>query len=201
MFLGGNDLPQRWRGLERFVIVETGFGLGLNFLASWQAWREDPQRCGCLHFISFEKHPLSAADLAIAHGCWPELADLAGLLQEKWPGQEVAGEHRIDCDCDSGQMRLTLYCGDAEDQLSQCASGIRADAFFLDGFSPAKNPALWTPSLFKLLAGLAAPGATLATWTVAGAVRQGLAAAGFAVTKAPGFGHKRQMLRGGMTGA
>jgi len=198
VFLGGNDLPQRWRGLERFVVLETGFGLGLNFLATWQAWREDPQRSGCLHFISFEKHLLSGADLATAHKRWPELAELAGLLQERWPGQAIAGEHRIDFD--NGQLTLTLYCGDAEDHLSQCASGINADAFFLDGFSPAKNPALWTLRLFKLLAGLAASGATLATWTVAGAVRQGLAAAGFAVTRAPGFGNKREMLRGVWTG-
>ncbi len=198
MFLGGNDLPQRWRGLDRFVIVETGFGLGLNFLATWQAWREDPQRCGCLHFISFEKHPLSVTDLATAHSSWPELEELAGQLRESWPTAAVAGEHRIGFD--SGQVTLSLHLGDAEAQLSRRPLAVRADAFFLDGFSPARNPALWTPPLFELLAGLAAPGATLATWTVAGAVRKGLAAAGFVVSRAPGFGSKREMLRGAWAG-
>jgi len=202
VFLAGNGLlgdDARWRGAERFVIVETGFGLGLNFLAAWQAWRMDPQRCGHLHFISFEKHPLSRADLARAHASWPELAELAGRLQEEWPAAAVAGEHRIDLE--SGQVRLSLYFGDAEGQLSRRAFGIQADAFFLDGFSPAKNPALWSLRMFQLLAELATPGATLATWTVAGAVRQGLATAGFAVIKAPGFGSKREMLRGTWTGA
>jgi len=202
VFLAGNGLlgnAARWCGAERFVIVETGFGLGLNFLATWQAWREDAQRCRCLQFISFERHPLGVIDLATAHACWPELAELSGQLRNQWPSGAVAGAHRIEFA--NGRVVLSLYFGDAEETLSRRMLTARADAFFLDGFSPARNPALWTPSLFKLLAELSVPGATLATWTVAGAVRQGLAAAGFVVTKVPGFGNKREMLKGAWAGA
>jgi len=186
-------LPERWRGLERFVIVETGFGLGLNFLATWQCWRDDPQACGHLHFVSFERHPLSGADLAVVQRRWPELAEPAGQLQRQWPAPN-AGAHRLQFEGE--RVLLTLHFGDAAELLQQHAAGIHGDAFFLDGFAPAKNPALWSPHILKALAKSAAPGATLATWTVAAAVRQGLSAAGFAVTKAPGFGTKREMLRG-----
>lgn len=193
VFLAGNGLPQRWRGREHFGIVETGFGLGLNFLATWQAWRDDPQHCGQLHFISFEQHPLGCADLAAVHSRWPELAELADQLQRQWP-ELSAGAYRLHFDGE--HVMLTLHFGDAAELVAQQPTGVRADAFFLDGFSPAKNPALWTPRILGSLADLAAPGATLATWTVAGAVRQGLVAAGFALTKSPGFEAKREMLRG-----
>ncbi|MDD5177384.1 MAG: tRNA (5-methylaminomethyl-2-thiouridine)(34)-methyltransferase MnmD [Sterolibacterium sp.] len=193
VFLAGNGLPERWRGRERFVIIETGFGLGLNFLATWQSWRDDPQRCSQLHFISFEKHPFGTADLAVLHAHWPELSDLAEKLRKQWP-MLTPGTHRLNFDDE--QVVLTLFFGDAAELLSQQVFAARADALFLDGFSPAKNPELWSPRLFKSLRQLAAPGATLATWTVAGAVREGLTAAGFEVAKASGYGSKRQMLRG-----
>ncbi|MBS1229985.1 MAG: bifunctional tRNA (5-methylaminomethyl-2-thiouridine)(34)-methyltransferase MnmD/FAD-dependent [Proteobacteria bacterium] len=191
VFLAGNCLPDRWAHRAQFVIVETGFGLGLNFLATWLAWRDDPLRCQVLHFVSLEKHPLAAADLARTHAAWPELALLADELCRHWPALEE-GAHELEFD--AGRVRLTLHLGDAVTTLPTLDS--RADAFYLDGFSPAKNPELWSPALCQSLARLAQPGATLATWSVAGSVRRALAAAGFAVAKRPGFAGKRQMLVG-----
>ncbi len=191
VFLGGNELPQRWQGKDRFVILETGFGTGLNFLATWQAWRDDPQRCRRLHFISFEKHPFTQADLADCQQAWPEFAELAGELQQKWPPL-VPGMHRLHLD--QGRVILTLTFGDAATQLRTIDASV--DAFFLDGFTPAKNPELWSPYFCKGLTRLAAPGATLATWSVAGDVRRALSEAEFEVKKRPGFAGKRQMLSG-----
>lgn len=191
VFLGGNDLPARWQRRERFVILETGFGLGLNFLATWAAWRDDPQRCRRLHFVSVEKHPLSAADLAAAHAAWPEFAPLAAELHRRWPSL-VPGVHRLDLA--DGCLVLTLVFGDAGAVLNRLDAA--ADAIYLDGFAPDKNPDLWSPALCRALARLAAPGATLATWSVAGAVREALAACEFDLEKRPGFAGKRQMLAG-----
>ena len=191
VFLAGNDLPARWQQRDRFVILETGFGLGLNFLATWQAWQADPQRCRRLHFVSFEKHPFEAADLALAQQAWPEFATLAGSLQAKWPPL-TPGMHRLHLA--GGAVILTLIFGDATTQLRTV--DLSADAFFLDGFSPARNPELWSPELCRSLARLAAPGATLATWSVAGHVREALSGAEFDLEKRPGFAGKRQMLVG-----
>ena len=191
VFLAGNGLPQRWSGRTQFRIVETGFGLGLNFLATWLAWRDDAQRCRTLHFVSLEKHPLAAADLARVHAAWPELGTLADELRRRWPALEE-GAHALLFD--GGRVRLTLHFGDALTLLPTL--DVRADAFYLDGFSPAKNPELWSPALCGALARLAAHDATLATWSVAGNVRRALAAAGFLVTRRPGFAGKRQMLIG-----
>jgi tRNA 5-methylaminomethyl-2-thiouridine biosynthesis bifunctional protein len=191
VFLAGNGLPGRWRRQERFVIVETGFGLGLNFLATWAAWRDDAERPRRLHFVSFELHPFHREDLARLHARWPAFAPLSAELLAQWP-LLVAGMHRLHLD--GGRVELTLYFGDARDGLAQLDAC--ADAFFLDGFSPAKNPDLWSAKVCHLLARCAAPGATLATWSVAGSVREELRRAWFETEKAPGFGGKRQMLRG-----
>lgn len=191
VFLAGNGLPERWRGRQRFVLLETGFGLGLNFLATWAAWRADPDRSASLHFVSCELHPFRLEDLRTLHARWPEFAELASELQAAWPGP-VPGVHRIHLDQE--RVCLTLYVGDARDGLAKLS--VKADALLLDGFSPARNPDLWSAKIFHLLAARAAPGATLATWSVAGEVREGLRRAGFEVEKAPGFGGKRQMLRG-----
>jgi len=191
VFLAGNDLPARWRDRERFVILETGFGLGLNFLATWSAWRDDPAACRRLHFVSIEKHPFTAGDLAIAHRAWPEFAPLAEELQAQWPPL-VPGVHRLNLA--GGRVILTLVFGDAVEELRQL--DLKADAFYLDGFSPAKNPDLWSPPVFKAIARLAAPGATLATWSVAAGVREALAAVEFDLEKRPGFAGKREMLVG-----
>lgn len=191
VFLHGNGLPERWQGEERFVILETGFGLGLNFLATWAAWKDDPRRCQRLHFVSVEKHPFRREDLAELHRAFPEFAPLAAQLQAAWP-LLVPGPQRLHFE--GGRVTLTLYLGDALSFLPQLRVG--ANAFYLDGFSPAKNPELWSDYLFRALSRLAAKDATLATWSVAGGVRDGLKAVGFVSEKVPGFGTKRQMLRG-----
>lgn len=195
VFLAGNQLPQRWQRRRHFTVLETGFGLGLNFLATWQAWRNDPARCERLHFVSCELHPFERHDLVQLHQRWPEFAALAEELQGAWPTL-VPGLHRLHLD--QGRVTLTLGLGDATHLLGQF--DLQADAFYLDGFSPAKNPELWSPRLFHQLARLASPRATLATWSVAGEVREGLRRAGFEVAKAPGFGGKRQMLLGSYGG-
>lgn len=198
VFMAGCGLPERWQGRKRFTILETGFGLGLNFLATWAAWRADPARSQELHFVSTEKHPFSAADLAVLHRAWPELAPLADELRRAWPDL-LPGTHRLHLGsgADGDRVTLTLLFGDALATLPQLQA--RVDAIYLDGFSPAKNPELWSPQVFYPLARLAAPGARIATWSVAGAVREGLARAGFHVDKVPGFGTKRERLVGERT--
>lgn len=193
VFLAGNGLPERWAGRERFVVLETGFGLGLNFLATWRAWRDSPDRCTRLHFVSVEKHPFSQYDLTIAHQRLlpPDMADMAQKLVERWP-LPVSGLHRIEFD--RGAIVLTLCLGDAETLLPQLA--LRANAIFLDGFSPAKNPELWSPHICKQLSRLAAADATLSTWSVASGVRDALTVAGFVTDRRAGFGPKRHMLTG-----
>lgn len=187
VFLDGNELPARWRGRAQFTIVETGFGLGTNFLATWQAWRDDPQRCERLHFVSVELHPVAATDLARAAPA--ELQALARELAARWP-LPLPGLHRLEFE--AGRVVLTLAFGNAREVVPQLACG--ADALYLDGFAPARNPQMWEPALLKALARLARPGATLATWTTARAVRDALADGGFAVALRAGFGRKRQML-------
>lgn len=194
VFMAGNSLPERWQRASRFVILETGFGLGINFLATWLAWLNDPERCAELHFISLEKHPFTADDLARAHRVLPEFAALSDELVRCWPSRESlqAGEQRIALS--DGRVILHLELGDAVDVLPTLMAEV--DAIYLDGFSPAKNPDLWSPELCRCLHRLAGPGATLATWSVAGGVRRALADAGFTVEKRPGFADKRQMLVG-----
>lgn len=191
VFLTGNRLPERWCDRRRFVVLETGFGLGLNFLATWAAWRQDPNRCDRLHFVSVEKHPFTLRDLARAHTSWPELAAEASELQAEWP-ELTPGFHRLSLA--GGRVILTLLFGDALEQLQQLEC--RADAIFLDGFAPGKNPEMWSSSVFAELARLSSADATLATWSVSGEVRRGLAAVGFECTKHPGRGSKRELLRG-----
>jgi tRNA 5-methylaminomethyl-2-thiouridine biosynthesis bifunctional protein len=189
VFLGGNALPARWAHARAFTIVETGFGLGLNFLATWDAWRADSARPGRLHFVSIEKHPFAVDGLAELHARYPGLAPLAALLRKAWPPL-LPGLHRLHFD--DGRVMLTLAFADALAGLRELHAG--ADAFFLDGFAPARNPDMWSGPLLKALARLAHPGATLATYTTARAVREALAAAGFACELKPGFGRKRHML-------
>ncbi|MEP7067774.1 MAG: bifunctional tRNA (5-methylaminomethyl-2-thiouridine)(34)-methyltransferase MnmD/FAD-dependent 5-carboxymethylaminomethyl-2-thiouridine(34) oxidoreductase MnmC [Usitatibacter sp.] len=191
VFLGGNALPDGWASRDRYVILETGFGLGVNFLVAWDAWRKDRHRPARLHFISVESEPFTREDLAAALAPFAELEDLARALVSVWPPQ-LAGFHRLHFD--GGNVILTLLLGDARGTLPQLVA--RVDAFFLDGFSPAKNPGVWSAEVVRELARLAAPGATLATWTVAGGVRAALVDAGFRVEKRSGFGAKREMLAG-----
>ncbi|WP_353191656.1 bifunctional tRNA (5-methylaminomethyl-2-thiouridine)(34)-methyltransferase MnmD/FAD-dependent 5-carboxymethylaminomethyl-2-thiouridine(34) oxidoreductase MnmC [Pandoraea pnomenusa] len=196
VFLGGNDLPERWRGREQFVIVETGFGLGLNFLATWAAWRDDPQRPARLHFVSVEKFPFRAQDLRRMLEpmlVLPGMAELAPLVQrlcDAWPSP-LAGWHRLEL---APGVVLSVGFGDFFDLMPTLRAG--ADAFYLDGFAPAKNPDMWSANVFKALGRLAREGATLATYTAAGEVRRDLMAAGFEMTQRPGYGHQRDMLAG-----
>jgi tRNA 5-methylaminomethyl-2-thiouridine biosynthesis bifunctional protein len=186
VFLAGNALPSRWAGRERFVVLETGFGFGLNFLATWQAWRRDPARCGRLHYVAIEKHPFSLQDLRTLHARYPEFTNEAAELRSHWP-MLVPGGHRLGFE----NVVLTLFFADVKVARDL---RVQADAFYLDGFAPAKNPDMWSPQLLRSLSRLAAPGATAATWSVAAPVRAALEATGFAVEKRAGFGHKREML-------
>lgn len=191
VFLAGNGLPQRWQGRSRFVVLETGFGLGNNFLATWAAWRADAEHAQRLVFVSLEKHPPRRDDLARAlavHDADPDLATLAQQLIAAWPPL-TPDLHTLDFD--GGQVRLLLALGDIAQVLPELQ--LQADAIFLDGFAPSLNPAMWDAQQLQRLARLAAPGATLATWCVAGAVRRALADAGFVVQRVPGFAAKREM--------
>ncbi|WP_428407887.1 bifunctional tRNA (5-methylaminomethyl-2-thiouridine)(34)-methyltransferase MnmD/FAD-dependent 5-carboxymethylaminomethyl-2-thiouridine(34) oxidoreductase MnmC [Hyphococcus sp.] len=189
VFLASNDLPARFNAL-RFHIGELGFGTGLNFLAVWDAWTKAAKPPGArLNFLSFEAYPLSSDDVAHAHGAWPELADLAARLRASLPPPHP-GFHFLTF----GDVSLTLFYGDAMEGLARAEGGV--DAWFLDGFSPAKNPDLWSEDIFRELARLSKPGTSFATFTVAGGVRRALEAAGFHWEKRPGFGRKKEMLAG-----
>lgn len=200
VFLQQNRLPERFshHDSDSFVIGETGFGTGLNFLATMAAFLERAPLSGNgsrLHFISVEKYPLTQADLRKALAAWPELATLSQPLIDQWP-LPVSGCHRLLFA--DGRIRLDLWFGDIKEMLPQVphpATGL-VDAWYLDGFSPAKNPEMWTQDLFEDLARLARPDATLSTFTCAGFVRRGLIAASFAMKKVKGHGSKREMLAG-----
>ncbi len=198
VFLQHNHLPERWPGLQagQFTIAETGFGTGLNFLCAWQLWRQCAPTHARLHFVSTEQFPLSHADMAQALALWPQLAELTALFLGQY--QLLApGWRRMEFD--QGRVTLTLLLGDARHTLQQLSA--RVDAWFLDGFAPAKNPEMWQPEIFREIARLSHPGTTFATFTSAGVVRRGLAEHGFTVEKVSGFGSKREMLRGVLPGA
>ncbi|MCE9569229.1 MAG: bifunctional tRNA (5-methylaminomethyl-2-thiouridine)(34)-methyltransferase MnmD/FAD-dependent 5-carboxymethylaminomethyl-2-thiouridine(34) oxidoreductase MnmC [Rhodocyclales bacterium] len=195
VFLAGNDLPARWSESERFVILETGFGVGLNFLVTWQAWRES-RASGRLHFVSVEKHPFRRDDLAGLLAAHPELAELSTQLLRQWPPL-TPGFHRLHFD--GGRVTLTLLFGDAQALLPQLAATV--DVVFLDGFAPAKNPGMWSPALVATLTRLCRKEASLATWSVAGELRHALEAAGWRLERRPGFATKREMLAGVRMGA
>jgi tRNA 5-methylaminomethyl-2-thiouridine biosynthesis bifunctional protein len=173
VFLQGNGLPQRWQGRAAFTILETGFGLGNNFLATWQAWRADPARCERLFFVSIEGHPLSRSDLQRAHA-GSAVPELAAALVQAWPPL-TPNLHMLDFD--GGRVQLLLALGDVAELLPTLR--LQADAFFIDGFAPARNPAMWQARVLKALGRKAAQGATLATWSTARELRAGLTSAGF----------------------
>ena len=179
----------RWHGRRSFTILETGFGLGLNFLATWQAWLDDAQRCERLHFVSIEKHPFTRHDLGVLHARYPEFAAQAAELHAAWPIL-VPAVHRLEFE--SGRVVLTLVLGEAQEALRELC--LTANAIYLDGFAPPKNPEMWTPAAMKSIARLCATDATVATWSTATGVREALQDAGFEVEKRPGFAHKREML-------
>jgi len=199
VFLSGNDLPKRWESQDAFTILETGFGTGLNFLATWRMWDEHLKNAGLnsktarLHYIAVDKHPFQPKDLAHLHLHWPELAAYSAALLKRYPPL-VPGFHRIHLDdaFENLPVSLTLLWGDATDMLKQLSA--KVDAFFLDGFSPSCNPDMWNAPLFKQVARLAKADATCASFTVSGEVKRGLVAVGFDIEKRAGFGNKREML-------
>jgi tRNA 5-methylaminomethyl-2-thiouridine biosynthesis bifunctional protein len=189
VFLQGTGLPDTWRGRDRFAICELGFGSGLNVLAAWRAWKTTREPHAALHISSIEAFPLARDDAARALARFPDVADLAEALLARWPVRAYAPQ-RIWFEQD--RFALTLFVGEAE----QVLAGMRGafDAWFLDGFAPARNPAMWTQKVFRHVARLSAPGARAATFSVAGDVRRGLEAVGFEVAKKPGYGEKRERL-------
>lgn len=198
VFLQGNRLVERFQQLPSngfFVVGETGFGTGLNFLATAAAFLRHAPAQARLHFVSTEKHPLRLEDIRKAQQFWPELAELADELQAHYP-EPTPGFHRRWLA--NHRIALTLIYADVEEGLAHFNG--KVDAWFLDGFAPAKNPEMWQQSLFALLSHHSAKGATLATFTAAGFVRRGLIEAGFAMRKRTGFGTKRDMLIGALSG-
>jgi len=201
VFLAGNDLPARWSNHpgQSFCIGETGFGTGLNFLMTWQAWEDLAGPKPDLHYLSIEKSPLTRGDMTRALAAWPELAPLADDLLAAWPGL-VPGQHRLLLA--NGRVRLDLWWEEAELTLEDLAcSGPVVDAWYLDGFAPARNETMWQQTLFAHAAAMSHPGATFATFTAAGHVRRGLTDAGFKVSRVPGYGRKRESLSGQLTTA
>tara|TARA_R110002110_G_scaffold13673_8_gene65381 strand:- start:834 stop:1508 length:675 start_codon:yes stop_codon:yes gene_type:complete len=182
VFLAGNNLPTRF--VDGFHIAELGFGTGLNLLVAWDAW----ERSGCagpLKFTSFEAFPLSKADMARAHAAFPEFGGKRQLLTDVW--QPYGGVLNLPGIC------AEVVIGDAGDTVR--AWGGRADAWFLDGFSPAKNPELWGKDLLRDVGEHTNAYGTAATYTAAGFVRRNLAEAGFTVERTTGYGRKRHMTR------
>jgi len=180
VFLTCKDLPARFR--DGFHIAELGFGTGLNLLATLDLWRSSGQT-GTLHFTSFEAFPMNANDMIRAQQAFPELKPIADELAPFW----ADGARRIALP----DLRFTLVEGDARKTLHGLSQPV--DAWFLDGFSPAKNPELWEPDLLALVGQKTAPNGTAATYSAAGHVRRALDAAGLITTRVPGFGRKRHM--------
>lgn len=196
VFLKGNNLPHAWEGRENFTIAETGFGTGLNFLSVWKLFEETADVDQTLDFISVEKYPLFPADIREALKPWADCFDTR--LEEMltlYP-LRIAGFHRIKI---NPRITLTLIFDDINVALPRVEALV--DCWFLDGFTPAKNPDMWSEGVFQEMARLSRKGSTYATFTAAGDVRRGLATAGFSVEKQRGFGHKREMIAGAYEGA
>lgn len=197
VFLQGNDLATRWldANLQTFNIAETGFGTGLNFLCAAKTWLESAPQNATLHFISVEKYPLSTHDISTALNLWLQLKPVSEPFLAQYESL-LSSVNTISLYDD--RVRLTLLIGDATERLSKTNDKI--DAWFLDGFAPAKNPDMWQAALFQQMARLSKTSTTFATFTSAGDVRRGLINAGFEVSKRAGFGKKREMLTGKFLG-
>ncbi len=183
VFLRGNRLPERFR--PGFRIAELGFGTGLNLLAAWNEWLTSGQS-GRLSYIGFEAFPVSPSAMERVFAQWPELSELSRQMIDCW----AAGRTRLETD----SLDAEIVIGDARETVENWDDA--ADAWFLDGFSPSCNPELWEASLLRSVAVRTHPTGTFATYTSAGHVRRELAASGFTVRRAPGFGRKRHMTHG-----
>lgn len=201
VFLAASGLPQRWRARAQFTVLETGFGLGLNFLTTWAAWEADAQRCECLHFFSVEAYPVAAADIMRnvqapdpGSATDPELMArvpvLALELAEAWKDL-TSGIHRLRFA--DGRVQLTLAVGEVLPMLNSLVC--EADAVYLDGFSPALNPEMWSSATLQGVATHCRAGTTLASYTVAQSVRRNLEQLGFCVEKREGLPPKRHRLQ------
>ncbi len=189
VFLQGCGLPDAWVGRRRFVVGELGFGTGLNIAALLDLWHKTRPPGGFLNIFSVEAFPVSANEAMRALAHWPELSDIGRCLVDRWPGC-ARGRHRVDLPEFDAILDVAIM--DVRDALTGWTG--RADAWFLDGFSPSLNPQMWTDDVLGLVAARSAPGARAATFTVAGQVRRGLTKAGFTAQKHPGFGRKRERL-------
>lgn len=207
VFLQHNHLTERWKELSEnnfFVIGETGFGSGLNFLAAWDLWLKIAPASAQLHFVSVEKFPLHKNDLQKALALWPELEFLSSQLIDAYPCFVGSGSfHRLSFM--QGRIKLTLIVDDATEGFTKLLAsthplftraGFKIDAWFLDGFAPAKNPQMWSDELFSVIANLSHLQTTLATFSAAALVKNGLKKAGFSIEKVSGFGRKREMVKG-----
>jgi len=195
VFLQGCGLPEAWAGRRRFTVGELGFGTGLNILALLDLWRRERPEGRRLHVFSIEAFPMSREEAARAHARWPELAVVSAPLLARWPAR-TPGFHRVDLP--EFRATLDLAVMEAGEALARWSG--RADAWFLDGFSPALNPQMWREEVLAAVAARSAPDARAATFTVAGAVRRGLQASGFTVDKRPGFGRKHERLEAALAG-
>jgi tRNA U34 5-methylaminomethyl-2-thiouridine-forming methyltransferase MnmC len=189
VFVDGNGLPVRWALQPHFSIAELGFGTGLNFLETWRIWVKTRRPGQKLSFTSFERFALSVDDMARALGAWPSLNGLAGELLARWSSGERGACWQMDA-----FTELRVVIGDAEAAVGSW-EGV-AQAWYLDGFSPAKNPEMWSAPLMRAVFERTAPGGGFATYTAAGWVRRNLEEAGFEVHKRPGHAGKREMMFG-----
>lgn len=189
VFIGWTGARQRWASGLDTTIAELGFGAGLNFLETVRQWRAQRQGAARLNYVSFEAYPMSRDDLARTLAPWPELRDLAPLLVEAWKPEAAAIDLEFVPD-----VRLCVHFADANASLTGLP--LRADAWYLDGFAPARNPEMWSQDLMRSVFDHTAPGGSFATYTAAGWVRRNLENAGFAVSREKGFAGKREMLCG-----
>ena len=191
VFLAANGLPERWADGRDTAIAELGFGTGLNMLAAWQAWKAARRPGQRLAFASFELYPMDRAAMARALGRWPELAVEREAFLALWPESPP----RTDFVADLGDgFSLSVLIGEARRRIGDLNEPV--DAWFLDGFAPARNPEMWTDALLAAVFAATRPGGTFATYAAAGRVRRALQTAGFDVERLKGFGGKREMLAG-----
>ena len=186
VYLAGVDLPARWQQQKLHTVLELGFGLGGNFLATLNAWRNDPGAATQLDYVAIEGYPIAAADFAKLN---PNRHPMIAELASRWPDAEP-GFHCIEFE--NGRVRLILVFWDVLKALVEL--NIHADSVYLDGFSPAKNPEMWSKPVLTGVRRLLKPGARLASYSVAGALRAHLTELGFSVARKPGFAEKKQRL-------
>jgi tRNA U34 5-methylaminomethyl-2-thiouridine-forming methyltransferase MnmC len=190
VFLAGNGLPERWAEAQTFRIGELGFGTGLNFCETFRQWKLLAPESASLHFTSFELYPMAGCDIDRALAHWPQIDEERQALVARWP-DVCQGSITLQ---PADNVSLTVICGAAESTVPLMAADV--DAWFLDGFAPSRNPAMWSPHLMQAVFDKTRPGGSFATYAAAGFVRRNLQAAGFIVNRSPGFAGKREMLSG-----